>query len=961
VVQAGECWPLGPCVLRGHPRHYDAKSPESFAPVVRVAFSECAEEIEEEAWAPSEPIFMTPAFDKNTSQRERVRVLNRRAGYENLLSHRALQIAGVRHLALTDYEPPCLLLNQTPHPLFFYLDAHKPVSEEMPKEESKAPEPKGPSSPDDEYAVASSQCTEFDVVGAPVPEEGLERRFPNVSLHLRLPDSTWSLGLPLRPGRYKKTVARRLQASSSSPPSLSFISAGPKASQNAQSPMILLDIRVYLWRGSLVLSVTERSGGVDIVVTSVGGRGAGANPWDFFYWDMQLEARSLSMCLLDEERTYTCAGGEGGQMQTSDEELVNVSFQNIHTRMSLSPPRFLTQEVLSSALQVSLAASSPQIDNQQAKGEFPVVLKSTAADINAQALKLRARFEMPVAFSPTSPFALRSLDCQLIDAALPTLVVNLEDAFLFRVADVALPIVEALVGGPSSSATDAKYQAGDEYAQVRETANAAFWAALAVVAQPRVAIRRLSISPIDLRLTVRSSLAAQFFVGVGQMPVLLNAVELDAVCCAVDPLVRELLAKYLADAVVRTPMLLGSLDLLGNPTFLVQSLGKGLHDLVALPKNALPEGPTAFVRALGGGVISLLQHAGEGSLTSVSGFSNSLARNVDQLSPEDLFSFQREVARASPPSGVSGGILRGVTTLGQSVAGGLIGVLSSPYHGASHDGTWGFFKGVSGGLLGMVTKPVSGMLDLVSHTSKGLAGAVRLSDAHAGATGGAKTRARPPVLQPLSNLELFFTERKLRSMCARYGETLATALLAMSYPTTSGSAGSQDGAQEGEEVLVVDGPVSLVLITNRCVRVWVRDRPTLVFPFEELQYSCRLIKQAVQVPGAVLDALAAFARGPSPVAPDAQDAKGGEIDADTAEEDVDAEGRKRFRLRKVSGYDLISFGSVTQPDLRERLIVIKHAGKSALAAIPLASLRLVPSAATLPLTTPLENGGPLVI
>jgi hypothetical protein len=853
-------------------------------------------------------------------------VTNRRSGYEKLLSHRALYIAGVRHLALTDYEPPYLLLNQTPHSLFFYLAANKSLSEEVPREEPRPPIPEGFITTDDEYTVASSQCTEFEVEGAPAQEESkLERRWPDVNLHLRLPDSSWSLGLPLRPGRYKKTVARRLLAS---PSSVSFISAGPKAQD--QSSMVLLDVRVYLWRGSLVVSVTERSRGADIIAASGEGRGAGFNPWDFYYWDVQLEAKSLSVCLLDEERTYTCVSNEG-KLHTSGEELVSLSFQNVSTRVSLYPPRFLTQEVLSSALAMSMAASSLQIDNQQSQGEFPVVLSSSVSD-NTQAFQVRARFEVPIGYSPTSPTALHSTDCQLIAIVLPTLVVNLEDAFLFRAADAALPIAEALFGNFGPADDDKKLQEGDEFAQARATANAAFWAALTEVAQPRVAIRRLCISPIDIRLTVHSSLAARVFVGVGQMPLLLSAVELNAVYCAANPLVREMLANYLADAVVRTPVLLGSLDLLGNPTFLVQSLGKGLHDLVELPRNALPQGPTAFVSALGGGFLSFLHHAGEGSLTSVSGFSNSLARNVEQLSPEDLFTLQRTVARAQPHTGIGGGIIRGVTTLGQSVAGGLIGVLSSPIQGASSGGTWGFFKGVSGGLVGMVTKPVSGVLDLVSQTSKGLAGAVRFSDIHARAAGGGRTRVHPPALQPLSNLELFFPRRKLCSMCARYGEALVTAFLAVAYPMTSGGGEQQEGATDeaGDEALVVRGPVSLVLITDRTVRIWVHDRPVFAVPFEELRYSSRSIKRAVIMPGAVLNALTAFARGPSPVAPEGA---ADEVEADTIEGDGDEEGREPFYVNKSSGHDVISLASIAQLDLREQLIVYKHGGKSALAAI----------------------------
>ena len=51
-----------------------------------------------------------------------------------------------------------------------------------------------------------------------------------------------------------------------------------------------------------------------------------------------------------------------------------------------------------------------------------------------------------------------------------------------------------------------------------------------------------------------------------------QAVQLAHVLCTPDRLVKELMASYLADAIVRTPMLIGSLDLLGSPTLLFGNL-----------------------------------------------------------------------------------------------------------------------------------------------------------------------------------------------------------------------------------------------------------------------------------------------------------------------------------------------------------------------------------------------------
>jgi hypothetical protein len=100
-------------------------------------------------------------------------------------------------------------------------------------------------------------------------------------------------------------------------------------------------------------------------------------------------------------------------------------------------------------------------------------------------------------------------------------------------------------------------------------------------------------------------------------------------------------------------------------------------------------------------VLSLVRHASDGTLTSVSGFSASLARNVEQLSATDLYSLQREIARRRRPTSLASGVYTGVKSLSQSIVGGLVGVVTAPVHGAARHGVWGFVRGVGIGFAGM--------------------------------------------------------------------------------------------------------------------------------------------------------------------------------------------------------------------------------------------------------------------
>ena len=50
-----------------------------------------------------------------------------------------------------------------------------------------------------------------------------------------------------------------------------------------------------------------------------------------------------------------------------------------------------------------------------------------------------------------------------------------------------------------------------------------------------------------------------------------------------DALVRTLAANVVADVIVRLPMLLGALGVVGNPTAIASAVVKGLSDLLVAP------------------------------------------------------------------------------------------------------------------------------------------------------------------------------------------------------------------------------------------------------------------------------------------------------------------------------------------------------------------------------------------
>jgi hypothetical protein len=172
------------------------------------------------------------------------------------------------------------------------------------------------------------------------------------------------------------------------------------------------------------------------------------------------------------------------------------------------------------------------------------------------------------------------------------------------------------------------------------------------------------------------------------------------------------------------PSLLGSLELMGNPTNLLRNVGRGFFDLILLPMEGIMSGhPYHILTGLGQGVSSLLRHSSQGTLMTVSGLSSSLARNLEKLSwdPGHQASRQQQRSQAVTLSDGAGmGFLRGVRGLSFGVFSGLTGIVSQPVVGVYRHGLEGLWGGVSRGLLGAVVKPIGGAFELVSYTSQGL-------------------------------------------------------------------------------------------------------------------------------------------------------------------------------------------------------------------------------------------------
>jgi len=63
-------------------------------------------------------------------------------------------------------------------------------------------------------------------------------------------------------------------------------------------------------------------------------------------------------------------------------------------------------------------------------------------------------------------------------------------------------------------------------------------------------------------------------------------------------------------------LLVGSLEILGNPTGLVRSVGNGVTDMLSLPYQGLTRGPGEFFDGVRRGTGSLLWHLSTGEIAA---------------------------------------------------------------------------------------------------------------------------------------------------------------------------------------------------------------------------------------------------------------------------------------------------------------------------------------------------------
>lgn len=151
-----------------------------------------------------------------------------------------------------------------------------------------------------------------------------------------------------------------------------------------------------------------------------------------------------------------------------------------------------------------------------------------------------------------------------------------------------------------------------------------------------------------------------------------------------------------------------------------------MRELFEIPFAAAKDGynPWTLTKGVVGGVSSFVGHTTAAVLTSVSGFSYSISRTVEQLTLPTEQLKKRHYAR---PTHLSTALADGLGSLGSSVVGAAAGVITTPiaiYKERKEQGLetrlGDVVGGVGIGLVGIVARPMGGVASLVSKATDGI-------------------------------------------------------------------------------------------------------------------------------------------------------------------------------------------------------------------------------------------------
>jgi len=382
-----------------------------------------------------------------------------------------------------------------------------------------------------------------------------------------------------------------------------------------------------------------------------------------------------------------------------------------------------------------LSVYDMQVDNQlfgKSYYDFPVSFMKQTGNISGYQLHDIEKFSIQEKLSWLKSHSLISVSGELcggdgisvqsLGVAIKPIQIFIEDAYIWHLLKVVDKIIPIWCTVP------------DHHTNARLRLPAMIKLNHAILISP-LRIEHLCLEPVSILVSVRATL--KMFIATNGTPLNFGRFEMRNVCSTVPQVVRAVTMHYASGAIFRAGLVVGSLEILGNPTGFVRHVGDGVADMFCMPYRGLTVGPGAFLAGITRGMASITRHLSVGTLTSITNFASSVSRNMEQLSLDSDHINRSERIRMRRPSGLSDGLRNGLTGFGLSMLGAIAGIADQPLQiftrnqmdsASTASQARGLLMGFGKGLVGVVTKPIGGAAELVSQASLGMLHQVGLKD-----------------------------------------------------------------------------------------------------------------------------------------------------------------------------------------------------------------------------------------
>jgi vacuolar protein sorting-associated protein 13A/C len=235
---------------------------------------------------------------------------------------------------------------------------------------------------------------------------------------------------------------------------------------------------------------------------------------------------------------------------------------------------------------------------------------------------------------------------------------------------------------------------------------------------------------------------------IDESPLSFNGIKLFYVFESSNGLISLYKQHLLDQAKINVMRLLGSFDILGNPTNLFGNVGDGVVQFFEKPVEGFKKGPISGIKGIASGSTALLKNTAAGTLNAISKFTGSLASGLTILSNDKTYQRQRNLKKAKKPKGVLDGLEAGAQSIGKGLFSGITGIVTQPIKEVKRSGAIGIFKGIFKGITGVITKPLGGILDATSQTTEGIKKTITKGDDKAN-----EFKQRPP--------RVFYTDKNI--------------------------------------------------------------------------------------------------------------------------------------------------------------------------------------------------------